>query len=319
MNNYKSNSNNLNYRFTAAILVIYYSVWTMFRLLFNNPFHPAIQSFKTISIFFLIVICIQSLTNYFPCFLFAKLKKQSFKDLLRLNKVSLKQLLLTLVIFLGFNAMAVFLIKAQDIIINMFGLKFEMNNYMLAESLPTLIILIITAGIIIPIGEELFFRGLLIRGCEGLGIKFAIFVSAFYFAINHNNPHRLITLFLYAYLVGLIVHYTNSVIPGMVIHIITNTVFEVYTYIQGKANMAQIYSNVANTEHNILSNNFALFMVFILGSLACYIALKQLKKLAEPQNQQVMTQSGLNKNRAVILIVTALIITTLIYMFWAIL
>ncbi len=115
-----------------------------------------------------------------------------------------------------YNIISAILITFQDIILRLFDSNFIMNDYIIADNFPTLIVLVITAGLLVPICEEVFFRGFLIRGLSGLGTKFAIFASAYYFAIYHNNPYRFITLMLFGVMIGFIVHYTNSIIPGII-------------------------------------------------------------------------------------------------------
>lgn len=79
------------------------------------------------------------------------------------------------------------------------------------------------AGIIAPIGEEILFRGLILRSLQPYGKKFAILTSAFLFGIFHGN-------FLqtpYALLVGLLLGYVTveySIGWAMVLHMFNNLV-----------------------------------------------------------------------------------------------
>ena len=78
-------------------------------------------------------------------------------------------------------------------------------------------------GILAPIGEELLFRGLILRTMMPFGRRMAIVGSAFLFGMFHGN----ILQTPYAFLVGLVLGYVAaeySVAWAMVLHMINNLV-----------------------------------------------------------------------------------------------
>lgn len=79
------------------------------------------------------------------------------------------------------------------------------------------------ASIVAPIGEELIFRGYILRSLQPYGKRFAIFGSALLFGLFHGNLLQA----PYAFLVGLVLGYVTveySVLWAIAIHVFNNLV-----------------------------------------------------------------------------------------------
>lgn len=79
------------------------------------------------------------------------------------------------------------------------------------------------ASIFAPIGEEILFRGLILRSMQPYGKKFAILASAFLFGIFHGNMIQT----PYAFMVGLVLGYVAveySIGWAMLLHMLNNMV-----------------------------------------------------------------------------------------------
>ena len=81
-------------------------------------------------------------------------------------------------------------------------------------------------GIIAPLAEEVVFRGAILRS---LLEKFskpwtAIAISALLFALIHLNPAQLPHAFVVGLLLGWMYWRTGSIIPGVLLHVVNNTV-----------------------------------------------------------------------------------------------
>lgn len=80
--------------------------------------------------------------------------------------------------------------------------------------------------ILAPLVEELVFRGAILRvlleGCQKHWV--AIVISALLFAIIHANPIQMPHAFLMGLLLGWMYYRTRSVIPGILVHWVNNTV-----------------------------------------------------------------------------------------------
>jgi uncharacterized protein len=94
-----------------------------------------------------------------------------------------------------------------------------------------LIMLLLGVAVVAPIVEELFFRGMLYpllrRRLPGW---LAIVANAAIFAALHFIPILLPILFVMGLLLTFVRARTNSVIPGMLIHALNNTVFVLAIY-----------------------------------------------------------------------------------------
>ena len=115
--------------------------------------------------------------------------------------------------------------------------------------------------ILAPLVEELVFRGAilkaLLQGCQSHW--FAIAISALIFAIVHFNPIQMPHAFLMGLLLGWMYYRTHSVIPGILVHWVNNTVAYVM-YNLGYRNLTDIWGT--NTTSITLAVVFSV-LIFI--------------------------------------------------------
>lgn len=81
-------------------------------------------------------------------------------------------------------------------------------------------------GIIAPLAEEVVFRGAILRSLLEKFSKpwIAIAISALLFALIHLNPAQLPHAFVVGLLLGWMYWRTGSIIPGVLLHVVNNTV-----------------------------------------------------------------------------------------------
>ena len=87
---------------------------------------------------------------------------------------------------------------------------------------------LIVLGILVPITEEMLFRGVVLRSLldwDKLQSKpwLAILLSAVFFGLFHLNPAQMPTAFLMGWFLGWLCYRTGSLIPGMVVHVFNNS------------------------------------------------------------------------------------------------
>ncbi len=103
----------------------------------------------------------------------------------------------------------------------------------LAKSSADRVFVFLTAGVILPILEELLFRGFLLQVLRRyVGSGWALAVSSFLFAIGHFEPSlsdggwgsllKLPEIMLLGLLLGTLARRTGSLVPGMVLHMANN-------------------------------------------------------------------------------------------------
>ncbi len=97
----------------------------------------------------------------------------------------------------------------------------------------------LTVGILVPIAEELVFRGAILRSLQKVFTNrwIAICLSAVVFALVHGNMAQLPHAFIMGILLGWLFVRTNSIIPGVVLHWVNNSVvFVMYNLLPNSAN-----------------------------------------------------------------------------------
>ena len=117
-----------------------------------------------------------------------------------------------------YQALAVVL----ELVLNLFGLSVLESMAMTSSGADTLS-MFLYMGLAAPIVEELLFRGLILRGLEPYGKRFAIVASSLLFGLFHGN----LVQSPYAFAVGLVLGYTAmeySITWAMVLHMLNNLV-----------------------------------------------------------------------------------------------
>ncbi|AZI43223.1 CPBP family intramembrane metalloprotease [Deinococcus psychrotolerans] len=84
-------------------------------------------------------------------------------------------------------------------------------------------VLLLVAGFLIPVAEEIAFRGLLLRGLEWVrGPIFAAVVSSLLFGFAHGAPAQVIAILPLAWLLARSVQYSGSLWTSVGVHILNN-------------------------------------------------------------------------------------------------
>lgn len=84
----------------------------------------------------------------------------------------------------------------------------------------------IALGVLAPLGEELVFRGAVLRALLSWTNRHwgAIALSAFFFALFHANPAQMPHAFLIGLLLGWLYYRTHSIAPGVIYHLVNNSI-----------------------------------------------------------------------------------------------
>lgn len=119
--------------------------------------------------------------------------------------------------------------------------------------------MIVYTAVLAPIGEEILFRGLLLRTAQPYGRRLAIFTSAMFFALMHGNQ----TQGIFAFCFGLLAAYVTleySIVWAMLLHFLNNSLLA-----YGLSALMQ--------SMNTLWQLFTILAVFYLPMLASIILL----------------------------------------------
>lgn len=157
-----------------------------------------------------------------------------------------------------------------NLLIEQMGIPNTMEETFLAMSRNQLGILSIV--LLAPILEELLFRGA-IQGGLSHQMKpwVAITVSSLFFGLIHMNPAQIPFAFLLGMLFGWLYYRTGSLLPGIVGHVLNNSVATVNMFLYGDTSIEE---QIANDITMWLWALVAL-VVFVLAALWLNRALKQ--------------------------------------------
>lgn len=136
--------------------------------------------------------------------------------------MSLKTFLCLMCLFFSGQMVFSILATVEELILNLFGLSILESMEMASAGADTFS-MFLYMGLGAPIVEELVFRGLIMRGLQPYGRRFAVFASALLFGIFHGN----LVQSPYAFVVGLVLGYTAmeySILWAMVLHMLNNLV-----------------------------------------------------------------------------------------------
>ena len=98
-------------------------------------------------------------------------------------------------------------------------------------------VLLLVAGFLIPLAEEVAFRGLLMRGVEyARGPLFAALLSSAFFGLAHGAPAQVIAILPLAWLMARAVQHSNSLWTSITIHVLNNSLaVGLAAFLQGRA------------------------------------------------------------------------------------
>ena len=126
-----------------------------------------------------------------------------------------------------------------------------------------------------PITEELIFRGAFMKCLNFAGRNFAIFFSAFLFALFHGNIMQGIIAFLLGIFFGYLDMKTGSLIPSVILHITNNLIAALFEIIE--------FAFGIDMSGTILT--IYLIASIVLGALCMFLVLKNLKPKDYTENE----------------------------------
>jgi len=87
-----------------------------------------------------------------------------------------------------------------------------------------LILIFALVCVLVPIGEELFFRGFVFTTLRRWGVALASVLSALFFAAVHEQVVHFLPIFLLGVILALLYQRTRSLLPSIVVHAANNVV-----------------------------------------------------------------------------------------------
>lgn len=120
-------------------------------------------------------------------------------------------------------------------------------------------------NILTPIVEEIAFRGVLLRGMLKMRLRpwVAIVISAFVFALLHGTNMQLLTIFIPGIILGWLYWHTKSIVPGMIVHIMNNSICGSLGYFQFGGGGSE------PTQRSVLITCLVIYAIFVPLLLYC--------------------------------------------------
>lgn len=174
----------------------------------------------------LIAILISSIISIGIYILIGRKRFGNIKDKLKFKKLDLKTIVLSLIMGVGL----LFLSNIVILIFSGIGILDEANmkeleniNSMLMDNSNGLL-MIMTVGIIVPIAEELLFRGLIFREIEEkFKIVPTVLITGIGFGIFHMVPVQIVYASFLGIIMGAVFYWTKSIYAPILLHIANNT------------------------------------------------------------------------------------------------
>jgi membrane protease YdiL (CAAX protease family) len=207
-----------------------------------------------------------------PVLLYLLVTGLPIKQTLRLNKLSIVDIIIIIAIALVSQPIAAFFAQLSNIFfkdtISQVVKEIQSISY-----LKQLGIIALTPAIC----EEVTMRGVILSGYNKLSTRKAALATGLFFGILHMNPQQ----FLYAFVLGIIFAYlvriTNSLFSTIICHFTFNGFQVTMAYLATKLNPDMIDETRDIKNISINSQLIALSSYFIIAIVAAYIVIKLIK------------------------------------------
>lgn len=225
-----------------------------------------------------------------PVLLYIKFKNYNLKSTLKLNKLSAKQGIITLIITLCALFISSFLNTVMNVFLSLFGtVKIISQNIPNAKSISNLILTILICAVTPAICEEALFRGFIMSSYERIPPKKAIILVGILFGLFHINVNLqgLLGLSFMGMILAYLVFKTNSIFSSMLAHFFWNFLGVLFTNEQSES-----FVNLA------ASLNFLSIMIIptIICGILCFYLFKWLPSSKENNNVQVLNKPNTKVN-----------------------
>lgn len=154
------------------------------------------------------------------------------KELFRVKGLDKGQILRYCMIVLGCQQVSFICAIIISGVLSSMGLEVSGLNYVLEHEPSAYAVDIFGAVILAPIGEELIYRGVVLRCAAKVSQRFAIFFSAFIFGIMHGNPYQFVLGFLIGIPMAVITIKSGSIIPSIICHMVNNVIASIPSVIE---------------------------------------------------------------------------------------
>lgn len=153
----------------------------------------------------------------FPAIIYLIITKQSVKEVLRVNKLYFKDMLLIILIAFACQPIMTFFS-----LISQFFFENEIGNFVTTIVNSPYIILLLLIAVLPAISEEITIRGVVLYGYKDINIYLACIITGLLFGIMHLDPQQFLYTSVLGFILALVVRITNSIFSSVLIHFLIN-------------------------------------------------------------------------------------------------
>ena len=153
------------------------------------------------------------------------------KEIFRTERIKAGEVVKYILIALCFQRVSMICTIFITLFLDSVGLEVTAFDYSVSHDPYTYASSFISSVILAPIGEELIFRGVVLRSSAKVSGRFAIFFSAFMFGLMHGNPYQFVLGFLLGIPLAMITLKTGSIIPAIICHMANNLSVEIISIV----------------------------------------------------------------------------------------
>ncbi len=209
-----------------------------------------------------------TLANYIfvllvPFGIYALCVKMPFRVAVPIRKAKADLTFYGVFIGLGASVVASYATTYLQLGLEAIGIGITMPEYEVPETLPGIILYVISLTVAPAFIEEIVFRGIVMQSLRRFGDMFALVASALIFGIFHLNLIQMPYAFILGLCIGYLVMRTGSLWVGIIIHLLNNGIavaFE-FAYPRMTEEIYYLSNSVYNFVCAILSVAAILFVV----------------------------------------------------------
>ena len=179
-----------------------------------------------------VFLLISSILTVLVLILVYKIKKRNYKEELLINKTSKFNIVFAIILGVAcwlFNSGALSLIDEAGLFSSQFQYMEEVLSPLGSGSV---IMSVITIGIVAPFAEEFLFRGIIYNTLKKkISIKWTIIIQAVLFGVFHGNLIQGSYATLLGIVFGYVTYKTKSLWPAVIIHMVNNLIATMFMYV----------------------------------------------------------------------------------------
>ena len=216
-----------------------------------------------------------------PAIIYFIITKENLKDVLKLNRISIKQILCLIPIILG----SFLIMSALSGLSSMFFTNNVQNAFQQLNSTPFVVLFLVFA-VMPAITEEITIRGIILNGYNNISAFKSSLIVGLFFGIFHLNMQQFFYTAVIGFIFAYVVRITNSLFSSMILHCGINGI----TVILQKL----VYSNNTSLSSTTTVINGQIIVQLILMltfgaiiTILCLFMLKHLQDIKKAKNNSL--------------------------------